>query len=362
MSEHLSQDFWRGRKVWLSGHTGFKGSWLAFWLLHWGAIVEGYSLDPDPLEELSLFEKLNIGNEFVKDVRADVANAKLLGDRIQDFQPEIVFHLAAQPLVKRSYLEPLKTWESNVIGTCNVLEALRTLKGKCVAVFITTDKVYDNFSWDFGYRETDPLGGHDPYSSSKAAAELAISSWRSSFCGEKTHQSSKLLIASARAGNVIGGGDWSTDRIVPDAVRSLAGNQSIPVRSPSSTRPWQHVLEPLSGYMTLAEQLFSNPSLAKAFNFGPDHSANRTVKELVNEILLNWPGSWLDQSQSDINQVHEASRLDLATDRAFHQLGWSSRWSFEVTISETINWYRRFYSGDSASSLCLEQIERYLES
>lgn len=351
-------DFWRGRRVWLSGHTGFKGSWLALWLVQWGAVVEGYALDPEPGEHSGLYDALALGPLLAGDVRADLADAALLEQRLLAFQPEVVFHLAAQPLVQRSYSDPLQTWRTNVIGTCHVLEALRQLERPCTAVLITTDKVYDNHEWDYGYRENDPLGGHDPYSSSKAAAELAIASWRASFCGSLPHQRPELRLVSARAGNVIGGGDWAENRIVPDAVRALMAGQPIGVRAPGSTRPWQHVLEPLGGYLLLAERLHGDPHLATAFNFGPERSANRRVDALVEEILRHWPGSWIDQS--DPRARHEAGRLDLSTDRAFHQLGWSPRWDFERTIAETIRWYRRFHAGEAALDLCREQIERYL--
>ena len=360
MPRHWSPEFWQGRRVWLSGHTGFKGSWLALWLLHWGAVVEGYALDPEPDGGPPLFNSLGLAPELARDERADLADLQRLTARFQAFQPDVVFHLAAQPLVQRSYREPLLTWSANVIGTCHVLEALRQLEQPCVAVMITTDKVYDNREWDYGYREGDPLGGHDPYSSSKAAAELAIASWRASFCGSLPHQRPALRLVSARAGNVIGGGDWAEHRIVPDAIRALMVSEPIVVRAPASTRPWQHVLEPLGGYLQLAERLHADPRLATAFNFGPDRSANRPVRQLVEEILRHWPGSWLDQS--DPAARHEAGRLDLSTDRAFHQLGWTPRWSFATTIAETVAWYRRFHAGEPARELCLEQIDRYIQA
>lgn len=360
ISKNSDPSFWRGRRVWLSGHTGFKGSWLALWLLHWGANVEGYSLDPEPALPRSLFDSLHLTHELARDVRSDILDLHTLTERISAFKPEVVFHLAAQPLVTQGYRDPIHTWRVNVIGTCNLLDALRTVEDPCVAVFITTDKVYENSEWDYGYREADPLGGRDPYSSSKAAAELAISSWRSSFCGHLPHQSANLRIASARAGNVIGGGDWSQDRIVPDAVRALMSSQPIPVRFPSSTRPWQHVLEPLGGYLLLAERLHQEPTFATAFNFGPDNLANRSVRQLVEEILRQWPGSWCDKSNPSAR--HEAGRLHLSIDRAYQQLGWSPRWNFETTIAETISWYQRFVAGVPARQLCLEQIERFLDT
>jgi CDP-glucose 4,6-dehydratase len=357
MSHFWTPDFWQGRRVWLSGHTGFKGSWLALWLLQWGALVEGYALDPDAEAGEALFPLLGIADILAHDERADLADRDRLITRIEAFQPEVVFHLAAQPLVQRSYREPLLTWSTNVIGTCHVLEAVRRLEQPCTAVMITTDKVYDNREWDYAYREVDPLGGHDPYSSSKAAAQLAIASWRASYCGQGAGQRPQLRIASARAGNVIGGGDWAENRIVPDAVRALIAGQPVEVRSPAATRPWQHVLEPLGGYLLLAERLHQDPSLAAAFNFGPDREANRPVRELVEEILTHWPGGWVDGS--DPGARHEAGRLDLSTDRAFHQLGWRPRWDFATTVAETVAWYRRYQAGEPARELCLEQIARY---
>jgi len=357
LDQAWTPDFWRGRRVWLSGHTGFKGSWLALWLLHWGAVVEGYALDPEPNGGPPLFDCLGLAADLARDERADLADAERLACRLRAFQPEVVFHLAAQPLVQRSYNQPLLTWSVNVIGTCHLLEALRQLEQPCVAVMITTDKVYHNHEWDYGYRECDPLGGHDPYSSSKAAAELAIASWRASFCGSLPHQRPDLRLVSARAGNVIGGGDWAEHRIVPDAIRALIAKQAIVVRSPESTRPWQHVLEPLGGYLQLAERLHADPSLATAFNFGPERSANRPVRQLVEEILRHWAGTW--HNHADPKARHEAGRLDLSTDRAFHQLGWKPRWDFETTIAETVTWYRRFHAGEPARELCLEQIQRY---
>lgn len=358
MTGHWTPEFWRGRRVWLSGHTGFKGSWLALWLLHWGAEVEGYALDPEPGP--SLYESLGLKADLVRDERADLADHQRLATRLHRFQPEVVFHLAAQPLVQRSYGDPLATWNANVIGTCHVLEALRQLEHPCVAVMVTTDKVYDNQEWDYGYREEDPLGGKDPYSSSKAAAELAIASWRASFCGSLPHQRPTLRLASARAGNVIGGGDWAENRIVPDAMRALMAGLPIAVRAPASTRPWQHVLEPLGGYLKLAEKLHANPRLATAFNFGPDRTANRSVRQLVEEILSHWSGSWEDRS--DPHARHEAGRLDLSIDRAHHQLSWSPKWTFETTIAETVAWYRRHQAGEPARALCLEQIDRYAQA
>jgi CDP-glucose 4,6-dehydratase len=266
--------------------------------------------------------------------------------------------------VRRSYADPVATWETNVIGTLHLLEALRPLQEPCTAVLITTDKIYRNNEWLYGYRENDPLGGHDPYSSSKAAAELAIGSWRSSFCGALPHQTLQLRIASARAGNVIGGGDWASNRIVPDAMRAMAESRPIGVRNPGATRPWQHVLEPLGGYMLLAERLATAAEpdpLASAFNFGPQLEANRSVRELVEEVLRHWPGTWLDKS--DPSSPHEATLLNLVIDKAHHQLGWAPRWSFTTTIERTVEWYRQVHEGKAgALTCCRNDLTHYLNS
>ena len=274
-------------------------------------------------------------------------------------QPEVVFHLAAQPLVRRSYEDPLGTWATNVLGSLHLLEALRPLDHQCAVVMVTTDKVYENCEWAYGYRELDRLGGHDPYSASKAGAEIAIASWRSSFCGLGAHQTPHLHIATARAGNVIGGGDWATDRIVPDAIRSLARGEAIPVRNPAATRPWQHVIEPLSGYLMLAEVLASdteNPP-CEAFNFGPSLASNRSVGELVTTILEYWPGKWLDQS--DPTAPHEANLLHLQIDKAYHRLAWQPRWDYTTTLTRTVGWYRTHHQGKSALECCLADLNAY---
>ena len=342
--------FWSGRRVLLTGHTGFKGSWLALWLLELGAKVTGLALPPDT--EPSLFRQLELERRLDHRL-GDIRDASLVAELVDEIRPEVVLHLAAQPLVRRSYSEPVATWATNVMGTIHLLEALRRLEQPCTAVLITTDKVYRNNEWLYGYRENDPLGGHDPYSSSKAGAEIAIASWRASFCGSLPHQTPHLRIASARAGNVIGGGDWASDRIVPDAMRALGRGEAIGVRNPAATRPWQHVLEPLGGYLLLAERLHADASLADAFNFGPQLEANRSVQELVEEALHHWSGRWLDQS--DPSAPHEASLLNLVIDKAHHRLGWTPRWDFATTVACTVTWYRRLWEGDSSALDCCEQ-------
>jgi CDP-glucose 4,6-dehydratase len=353
LASHSS--FWPGRKVLLTGHTGFKGSWLARWLLDLGADVTGLALSPSA--NPNLFTQLGLAQDLNHNI-LDISCLSDVKDLVHDSQPEFVFHLAAQPLVHRSYEDPLQTWQINVGGTINILEALRLLEKPCSAVMVTTDKVYQNNEWNYGYRECDPLGGHDPYSSSKAAAEIAIASWRASFCGSLPHQTPYLRIASARAGNVIGGGDWSINRIVPDAIRSLKRNADICLRNPSATRPWQHVLEPLDGYLSLAQALYHSGLFARAYNFGPTLNSNRTVVDLVTAILTHWPGRWTDSS--DLTAPHEAGMLNLVIDRAYHELGWSPRWDFPTTVERTVNWYKRVEQQNaSALECCRDDIAAY---
>jgi CDP-glucose 4,6-dehydratase len=349
-----------GRRVLVTGHTGFKGSWLCEWLLSLGAEVGGLGLKPgtDP----ALFTQLGLATRL-KHFVADVRNASTTTQIVDTFCPEFVFHLAAQPLVRKSYADPVETYATNVMGTVNLLEAIRQSHRPCIVVVITTDKCYENREWVHGYREEDPLGGYDPYSSSKGAAELVVSAYRRSFfsaadCG--------VRLASARAGNVLGGGDWAADRIVPDCVRSLRLAQPVPVRNKRATRPWQHVLEPLGGYLWLAAKLAAErrdsrsegPSLAGAYNFGPPLEANRTVLDLVQEVLRHWPGGWIDQT--DPSAVHEAGRLNLSTDKAFHLLQWSPAWTFERSVAQTITWYREVLPQPSeAAKITRAQIATY---
>ena len=329
-------DSYRGRRVFLTGHTGFKGSWLAEWLLGLGAEVTGYALPPPT--QPALFEQLGLAGRL-KHIEADIRDLARLTAAVKEAQPDFVFHLAAQPLVRLSYREPVETYATNVMGTVHVLEAVRQLGRRCTVVAVTTDKCYENKEWLHSYREEDPLGGYDPYSSSKGAAEIVISAYRRSYFSTPD---SLVRVASARAGNVIGGGDWALDRIVPDCIRALQQGQAVPVRNKVATRPWQHVLEPLGGYLWLGAQLAAagKPApLASAFNFGPELASNRTVAELVQEILKHWPGQWEDRS--DPHAVHEATLLNLATDKAFHLLAWKPVWGFETTLRHTATWYRQ---------------------
>lgn len=361
-SEYFAGAF-RGKRVFLTGHTGFKGAWLTEWLLLLGAKVHGYALNPQPHEVL--FEQLGLADRLSSDTRASLADQASLGSAIATANPDFIFHLAAQPLVRLSYEIPVETFATNIMGTAHLLEAVRLRNQPCTVVCITTDKCYENREWLHAYREEDPMGGHDPYSASKGAAELVIASYRKSFF----HSTSPARLASARAGNVIGGGDWALDRIVPDCIRSLRDGKSIPVRNKIATRPWQHVLEPLSGYLTLAAALSSpnnqelgtkNEELCSPFNFGPSLQSNRTVAELVAEILKHCPGEWTDAS--DPNACHEASKLNLATDKAFHLLGWQPKWNFETTIRKTVEWYRDVHEGRDPGELTRQQIEQYIQT
>jgi len=346
----------RGRRVLVTGHTGFKGAWLCEWLLALGARVSGIALEPNT--DPSLFLQLGLETRLDHHIQ-DIREAGAVTAITREFRPDFVFHLAAQPLVRLSYERPVETWETNVLGVIHVLEALRLLDHSCAAVFVTTDKCYENREWIHAYREVDPLGGHDPYSSSKAAAEIAVAAWRRSFFG-----GSAVKIATARAGNVIGGGDWALDRIVPDVMRALGRGEIIPVRNKTATRPWQHVLEPLSGYLwlaaLLAESRLAGPSgpdpvlYRDAFNFGPRLESNRTVAELVVEILKHRPGEWEDRS--DPNAPHEAGLLNLSIEKAFHLLGWQPVWDFGETVGRVVEWYE----GESVESLTRGQIQGYL--
>ena len=330
-------DTFHGKTVWLSGHTGFKGAWLAQWLVQMGARVHGFALPP--ATEPSVFEQLGLAKKVGHEI-ADIRDAGAVRKSILRVQPDFVFHLAAQALVRYSYEHPLETYATNVMGTAHVLEALRPLEKKCAVVIVTTDKCYENREQDYAYAEEDHLGGHDPYSSSKGAAEIVTAAYRRSFFGK-----SPVRIASARAGNVIGGGDWAMDRIVPDCIRKLNSNLVIEVRNPEATRPWQHVLEPLSGYLWLAAAMagygkkqLKNPDVCSAFNFGPSAEADRSVGELVEELLKHLPGSWADKRNPVA--VHEAHLLQLCADKARLLLKWSPVWQFADAVEQTANWYR----------------------
>jgi CDP-glucose 4,6-dehydratase len=336
-------DFWKGRHVLVTGHTGFKGAWLTHWLSRLGAHVTGISLAP--VTQPNLFSLLGLQSRCDSH-ELDICDPQATAQVIQKAQPEVVFHLAAQALVRASYREPLTTFATNVMGTAHVLNALRSTPSARVVVAVTTDKVYRNREWLWPYREDDALGGHDPYSASKAAAEAVIECWRLSFLGEQG-----VALASARAGNVIGGGDWSEDRLIPDAVRAWSAGQPLSVRRPDAVRPWQHVLEPLAAYLQLAEQLWQRPDLAGAYNFGPFAQDAMSVRQVVEVAKQRFPGaeaSYAEQTEGP----HEAGLLRLDTSRADQVLGVRPRWNTQQAVERTMDWYRALGQGQPAVALC----------
>ena len=350
------QDFYRQRRVFITGHTGFKGSWLALWLKSLGASVTGYSL-PAPTQPglHEIFASHAMANETIADIRDLTA----LTAAVSAARPDIIFHLAAQSLVRRSYAEPVSTFEVNAMGTINVLEAARQAAPGATVIVITTDKCYENQGWPYGYRETDVLGGHDVYSMSKAAAELIVQSWRKCFL---TVGNGAGMLATARAGNVIGGGDYAEDRIVADLVRAQLSGQPLRVRNPHATRPWQHVLDCLSGYLWLGSRLTKegeNSSLASAFNFGPASESQRTVEQLVNTFVMHWPGVW--QDDSDPLAPHEAHWLHLAIDKAAQLLDWHPVWNFDESVRQTALWYQARHAVQSPDMLrySLDQLDTF---
>jgi len=339
-------NIYSGKRVLVTGHTGFKGAWLCEWLLGLGADVYGLAL---PAQKPSLFFALELERRMKHTIQ-DIRNAHGLEHAIRDLRPDFIFHLAALALVRVSYREPLATFATNALGTAHLLEAVRVADHPCTVVVVATDKCYENAGAAQSFKESDPLGGHDPYSASKAAAEIIVAAYRDSFFSHGTD----VALASARAGNVIGGGDWAEDRIVPDSIRALSAGKSIPVRNPNFTRPWQHVLEPLSGYLLLGARLEEArrkkstteiARFAQAFNFGPEPDANRSVRELVEEVLHYWPGSWAQVHQE--SHLKEAPLLSLAIEKAKETLGWRPRWNFAETVHQTVSWYREYSSHKS---------------
>jgi CDP-glucose 4,6-dehydratase len=340
-----------GKRVLITGHTGFKGSWLALWLTQLGSLVSGVSLPPATKPSHWDLLKLSGSHDF----RLDIRDSSVLHSAFDECQPEIVFHLAAQPLVRRSYRDPLETWSTNVIGTANVLEACRKSSSVRAIVAITTDKCYENFEWPWGYRENDRLGGHDPYSASKACAELVAASYRSAFFNRATAPT----LATARAGNVIGGGDWSEDRLIPDLIRALQMNQSLEIRSPQSTRPWQHVLESLSGYLLLGQKLLlGDRGYAEAWNFGPEPEGNRTVTEVLSKLRQQW--ATLRWHVTDGPHLHEANLLYLDSAKARSRLCWQPVWNIDATLEKTAEWYRAWL--ENADIISGQQLADYVES
>ena len=342
----LDPAFWRGRRVLVTGHTGFKGSWLALWLEELGAEVTGFALAPPT--EPSLFELARVA-ESVNSIEGDVRDLDAVVRAVAESDPEVVIHMAAQPLVRRSFAEPVETYATNVMGTVHVLDAVRRAGGVRVAVNVTSDKCYENRNWEWGYREDEPKGGYDPYSNSKGCSELVTSAYRSSFFGEGT------ALGSARAGNVIGGGDWSEDRLVPDAMRAAIDRTPLLIRNPHATRPWQHVLDPLEGYLMLAQAMWDSREFADGWNFGPEDRDAREVGWIVESLSRRWEGG-IDWRQDGGDHPHEASYLKLDSSRARAHLGWNPGWSLEEALDAVVDWYRGYAAGDDPRELTLAQL------
>ncbi|WP_154119357.1 CDP-glucose 4,6-dehydratase [Paenibacillus monticola] len=354
----VDHQFWNGKKVFVTGHTGFKGSWLCLWLSSMGAEITGYSLEPSTSP--SLFELCEIGKLLQNNVIADIRDYQQLSAAMQKSQPEIVIHMAAQPLVRESYKNPVETYEINVMGTINLLEAIRNCQSVTAVVNVTTDKCYENKEWNWGYRENEPLGGYDPYSSSKACSELVTSAYRSSFLNNQI-EGRKIAVASARAGNVIGGGDWAADRLVPDSIRSILNNQKIIIRNPSSIRPWQHVLEPLSGYLQLAEKLYlQGEEYASAWNFGPADVDAKPVEWIVQEICRRWDGASYEVDNG--MHPHEAKYLKLDCSKAKVELNWFPRWDLGQAIDKIVEFTFAYQEGADLREVCAKQILDYRQS
>jgi CDP-glucose 4,6-dehydratase len=353
---NVQGEFWRGQRVLVTGHTGFKGSWLALWLRRMGAQVTGFALPPATTP--NMFEVARVA-EGMNSLLGDLRNRQQLQDAFAQTQPEIVFHLAAQSLVRRAYRDPVETYETNVIGTVNLLEAVRGCDSVRACVNVTSDKCYENQEWLWGYRESDPMGGYDPYSSSKGCAELVTAAYRQSFFHSHRYAEHRLGLASARAGNVIGGGDWAEDRLVPDIVRAFGAGEPVHIRSPQAIRPWQHVLEPLAGYLLLAQRLVeAGTRYAEGWNFGPDEASVCTVRAVTEQLQSLWPDSRVSYA-SQPSDLHEAVVLKLDSSKAKARLGWRPAWALERGLHATVDWYRAHLAGEDMATFTLAQIDRY---
>ena len=354
----IFNNFYRGKRVLVTGHTGFKGSWLSIWLHELGAEVIGVAKAPQT--EKDNYVLSGIGEKIKADIRADIRDGERIKEIFSTFQPDIVFHLAAQPLVRLSYEIPVETYETNLMGTINIMEAIRVTGSVKVGVLITTDKCYENKEQIWGYREDEPMGGYDPYSSSKGCCEIAISSWRRSFFNPNAFEKHGKSIASARAGNVIGGGDWALDRIIPDCIRALEANHPIDIRSPHSIRPWQHVLEPLSGYMLLAKKMWNEPTkYCEGWNFGPHMESVTPVWDVASMIIKNYGYGELNDI-SDPQALHEAKLLMLDITKAQIKLGWKPRMNITQCIELVVDWYKKYNTASDVYTLCIEEINKYL--
>lgn len=348
----VNPSFWKGKKVFITGHTGFKGSWLSLWLQDMGAVVKGYALAPNT--NPNLFTQANVAQNMDSEI-GDITDLNHITDSMMAFNPEVLIHMAAQPLVRLSYQEPVLTYATNVMGTVNVLEAARKCTNLKAIVSVTTDKCYENKEWPWGYRENEPMGGHDPYSSSKGCAELVTAAYRKSFFNDEN----SAFLASARAGNVIGGGDWSADRLIPDILKAFEKNEPVIVRNPMSTRPWQHVLEPLSGYLVLAQHLFEEgSSFAEGWNFGPKDEDCKPVSWILDKMVENW-GNGAKWELDKNNNPHEAEYLKLDCSKAALKLNWYPKWNLEYTLESIIKWHQNYIAQENVQEQCLLEIALY---
>jgi CDP-glucose 4,6-dehydratase len=353
----MFNNVYNGKTVLVTGHTGFKGSWLSIWLNMMGAKVVGYSLDP--YSERGNFEACHLHDRLLADIRGDTRDYEKLNQTIKQYRPEIIFHLAAQALVRKAYAHPKETYETNLMGSLNIMEAVR--ENDCVktVVMITSDKCYENVEQIWGYKETDRMGGYDPYSSSKGCTELMISSYRNSYFNPKDYAKHGKAVASVRAGNVIGGGDWSADRLIPDCIRFIEAGKDIEIRNPIATRPWEHVLEPLSGYLRVGEKLIEDPvKYATSFNFGPHISANKTVWEVVSR-LVDYYGKGKVVDVSNPADLHENTLLNLDVTKAYVMLGWEARWNLQEAIEKTVDWYKEALLTYDMYDFCVQQIKTH---
>lgn len=353
----MNPQFWVGKRVFLTGHTGFKGSWLSLWLQKLGANVTGYALNPPT--NPSLFEVADVA-AGMKSVVGDIRDLDSLLSAMKDAAPDIVIHMAAQPLVRYSFANPVETYSTNVMGSVHLLEAVRHTKSVKAVINVTSDKCYENNEWVWGYRENEPMGGYDPYSNSKGCAELVTAAYRSSFFNPKNYEVHGVALASARAGNVIGGGDWATDRLIPDFMRSIVAGETVVIRSPNAIRPWQHVLEPLKGYLMLAEKLFQEgPDFAGAWNFGPLDIDAKNVEWIVNEFVRHWGPEASFRIEGNISNLHEAHFLKLDCSKAKTQLKWNPQWNASQTIERICSWHKVHLSGADMKLYCVDEILQY---
>ena len=354
----VDQAFWHGKKVFLTGHTGFKGSWLTLWLQALGARVTGFALAPDTSPNLFTLGRVEDG---IESIIGDIRDRALLAEAMKEASPDIVIHMAAQPLVRESYVTPVETYETNVMGTVHVLDAIRQAPGVRSVVIVTTDKCYENREWEWGYRENEAMGGYDPYSSSKGCAELVTSAYRNSFFNPATYAKHGVAVASGRAGNVIGGGDWAADRLIPDIMRAISRGETVNIRNPHAIRPWQHVLEPLSGYLILAERLYTDgPRFADAWNFGPNDSDAQPVQAIVERLTSQW-GDGARWSLDGGEHPHEATFLKLDCSKARARLGWRPRWDLNHTLDSIVAWYKAAARNEDVKAVTLAQIDQYTQ-